>query len=196
MRLGRLPELGVVAAATACVLVAVRPALVEGSAALPTTWNLTHTCTFCHDPHGGPQNANLLDEDVEVLCLTCHGPGGIAATKADNHKGHSCLDCHDKHLNLDNWLGGENIRQVGREDPMGLAVVTTKDGNVRDVVFESRGTDAGQPSLHSFADDDEDGNGVHDGICEVCHVEEEQENHNFGRTCTDCHLHEDEFDEP
>jgi predicted CXXCH cytochrome family protein len=173
------------------------PASEVGASSPPrTSWNLVHVCTYCHDPHGGPNTANLLDEDVEVLCLTCHGPGGVATAKADTHEGHTCLDCHDKHLYVDHWLGGENLDTVGPEDPLtGLARILTPAGNLLDVVFESRGTDAGEPSLHSFADDDEDGNGVYDGVCEVCHREEGVDNHNFGRTCTVCHDHGDGFED-
>lgn len=172
------------------------PTTAAPAAPLPSQWNLDHTCTFCHDPHGGPNTANLHNEDVEVLCLTCHGPGGISSLKADSHEGNTCVDCHDKHKHVDNWLAGLNLKTVGPEHkPTGLARITTPDGNLRDVVFESRGTDAGMPALHSFADNDLDGNGVYDGVCEVCHVEEGVDNHNFGRTCTLCHAHVDGFEE-
>jgi predicted CXXCH cytochrome family protein len=176
---------------------------------MTSQWNLDHTCTFCHDPHGGPLDHNLWDEDIEVQCLTCHGPGGISTLKAATHEvdGYTftCMDCHDYHKHLNNWLGGENLKMVGYEDEItGLAVINTQTGPV-DVVFESLGTGVGQPSLHSFADYDEDGNGVRDGVCEVCHVQAGfpssappggylQAKASFaGRTCTDCHEHVDGF---
>jgi len=189
--------------------------LADPSAAVEPTmtsqWNLDHTCTFCHDPHGGPLSHNLWDEDIEVQCLTCHGPGGVSSLKAaihDEGDGFTCVDCHDQHKHLNNWLGGENRKMVGFDDPItGLAVINTEDG-LRNVVFESRGLQAGEPTLHSFADDDEDGNGVFDGVCEVCHIENgggslpppgsylSEDNHNQGQTCTVCHSHVDGFEEP
>jgi predicted CXXCH cytochrome family protein len=168
--------------------------------AILSEWNLEHTCTYCHDPHGGPNDHNLWDHDIEVLCLTCHGPGGISSLKAAKHKGNTCVDCHDNHRNVDNWLGSTNLKMVGPRDPVsGLARIWSH-GEWREVVFESLGTQAGQPSLHSFSDNDEDGNGVYDGVCEVCHSNDPNDppsdNHNYGQTCTVCHPHVEGFAQP
>lgn len=170
-------------------------------AAAATQWNLVHKCTYCHDPHGGPNTANLRLPDVEVLCRTCHGPGGMSAKKAQRHEGFTCLVCHDKHRNVTNRTGGENIKLLGPKNAStGLATIQTPDGP-RQVTFESRGTQAGQPTLHSFSDHDEDQDGVYDGACEVCHLNDngtqfEVDNHNFGQTCTSCHLHSTGFRQP
>jgi predicted CXXCH cytochrome family protein len=61
------------------------------------------TCSSCHDPHGSPNNADLL-KPATALCLTCHGPnspnGPHAATieQHTHHKagsaGNECVNCH------------------------------------------------------------------------------------------------------
>lgn len=55
------------------------------------------------------------------------------------------------------------------------------------------------PTLYSFCDDDEDGNGVWDQVCDVCHENEVRRHHwdgttnhhQNGATCTQsgCHVH-------
>lgn len=171
------------------------------AAAVFTHWNLRHSCTYCHDPHGGPNPSNLRYADIEVLCLSCHGPGGVSALRAASHEGFTCLVCHDNHRNVTNRTGGENIKLIGRRDPTTLLATIQAPNGARRVTFESLGLQAGQPSLHSFADDDEDNDGVFDGVCEVCHLSIsgtpiEADNHNAGQTCTACHRHGDGFEEP
>lgn len=183
---------------------------------LPTgaeSLNPNHECAFCHDVHGAAGFGQLLKDDVvEALCLSCHGPGGVSTLKADVHTNDSptqypafritCNGCHDSHTERANWLGGTNIRLVGISmDASRLAKIDTPNSGIRNTVFESRGTNAGAPSLHSFADGDEDGNGVYDGICEVCHTltKHHRNNpsgghtHHRGETCTRCHEHVDGF---
>jgi len=165
--------------------------------------NPNHQCGFCHNLHGlvPPQNLG------ENLCLTCHGAGGISTLKAAVHTNDTpssypafritCLACHDPHSSRQNWLGTINIKLVGtRQDGTGLARILTPRSGVREVVLRSRGTTVGEPKRHSFADDDDDGNGYRDGICETCHTLTKHHrnnapaNHNDGKTCTDsCHLH-------
>ena len=166
-----------------------------------------HECTFCHITHNAPGPMLSLEADVEVLCLTCHGPLGSSQFKADVHTNGagdflmSCLDCHTPHGSLDNWLGGTNLRQVGRKkDASRNAKIETPNSGIRDVVFESRGPDHSQPTLHSFADDDQDNNGIFDGVCEVCHTQtihhtnfQPDPIHYPGASCTSCHPHEDHF---
>lgn len=165
--------------------------------------NLNHQCTFCHNLHGLIPPENLTDS----LCLGCHGPGGISLRKAALHTNKKnseyppfsigCLQCHDPHDGRTNWLGGFNLFMVGtKKDVTGLARIATPASGIRDVVFESRGTDAGGPALHSFSDGDQDGNGIYDGVCEVCHSAARHnrndgggKSHNLGRTCTVCHPH-------
>lgn len=172
----------------------------------------SHECSYCHGVHGAAGPALLKEAQVETLCLTCHGPGGTSTLKADVHTNAarsdyppfriSCRGCHDPHDNLPNWLGGMNIKLVGSEqDTTGYARITTPNNGIRDVVYESRGTDAGEPSLHSFADNDEDGNTVYDGVCETCHTltrhhhnnASGDHSHHVGETCTRCHDHLDGF---
>ena len=175
-------------------------------------FNPNHDCSFCHAVHGASGSTLLKEATVETLCLTCHGPGGTSTLKADVHTNArnsnyppfriSCRDCHDPHDNQLNSLGGTNIKLVGSIlDSTGYAKVNYTDGTFRVVVFESRGTDAGEPSLHSFADNDEDGNAVYDGVCETCHTltghhrnnPTEDHRHHVGETCTRCHHHLDGF---
>lgn len=178
----------------------------------PEALNPNHECAYCHDVHGAA-GVSLLDKSVvETLCLSCHGPAGISVLAADVHQNgiptryptfrFTCIDCHDPHSDRTNWLGGTNIKLVGRWlDDTGFAKVATPNNGIRNTVFESRGTNAGQPSLHSFADNDEDANGIYDGICEVCHTltRHHRNNssgdhmHHTGETCTRCHGHADKF---
>jgi predicted CXXCH cytochrome family protein len=170
-------------------------------------------CNFCHYMHGASGVDALLTGDlINVVCLSCHGPGGTSDLEADIHVNRyksayeefsvSCSDCHDAHINLPNWLSSTNIKGVGtnffNDD---TALINTPISGVANVVYTSRGTNAGEPSLHSFADADEDGNGVYDGICEVCHTLTKKHrnnpsgnhSHNRGKTCINCHTHEANF---
>lgn len=163
--------------------------------------NPNHSCSFCHSVHMAPGSQLQNETDTEVLCLTCHGPGGSASTRADTHKGKvTCMGCHVPHSNVQNWLGGTNLMLVRDtvED-------SRFNGNMRPVVFESRGTDVGDPRLHSFCDQDEDGNGIWDGVCDTCHNDEtgkhdftrpraSDHRHEAGRTCTNCHTHDRGFE--
>jgi len=173
--------------------------------ALPAlAFNFSHQCSYCHNVHSLIPPQDL----VETLCLTCHGPGGISILKADVHTNKlrssypafriGCVECHDPHDNLNNWLGGRNLELVGTVlDSFALAKIVTPNSGVRDVVFESRGVDSGGTTLHSFADADEDNNGIYDGICEVCHTLTKFHrndgsagtSHNRGKDCTACHAH-------
>ncbi len=175
----------------------------------------THQCSYCHTIHGGSGGPTLLNAaDVEILCQTCHGAGGTSPLKAEVHTNTrrsdyspfyvTCIECHMPHSTLMNWLGGQNIRLVGVDaEGTGLASVISPTGQgVRYVVFESRGTGFGDPSLHSFADNDEDNNGYWDGICETCHTQTgnhqnnsaSNHNHNTGKSCTaSCHKHTTNF---
>lgn len=165
-------------------------------------------CNYCHNVHGSAGDPLLNQASVEAVCLSCHGPGGISVLKADVHQNKpkskitfriTCGQCHDSHDNMVNWLGGTNIKMTGMDiTDTTTARITTPNSGVREVVFESRGTTVGEPSLHSFADADQDGNGYYDGICETCHTQARYHrnsssgghNHNTGKTCTaSCHLH-------
>ncbi len=170
-------------------------------------FNFVHQCASCHNLHGNPNPTLLGDSDIQVLCLSCHGPSG-PYTEAAIHSVSkyvtldiTCVACHDPHDNLGNIEGGTNIKLVGTNLGANRAQIDAPNGvGIREVVFESRGTDAGEPSLHSFADADEDINGYLDGVCETCHTNTTEHNntrtdphHDTGRTCTDCHPHGDGF---
>ena len=169
-------------------------------------------CSICHSLHNSPGQILSNNAVVEVLCLSCHGVGGTATKKAEVHKNKpsssyapfqmTCTDCHDPHDNRQNWLGSTNIKQIGKNIPGSLdARINTPNSGVRDVAFVSRGTDAGGPSLHSFADNDQDGNGIFDGACEVCHTQATNHRnsgggnhaHYTGQSCTQCHDHTNFF---
>ncbi|MHC5022804.1 MAG: cytochrome c3 family protein [Planctomycetota bacterium] len=178
-----------------------------------TALNPSHQCLSCHSLHGGRGDALLKEDVVEVLCLTCHGPGGISTLKADVHTNsagssypafeHTCTDCHTPHSDPPNWLAGTNLKMVGTNPddvwPWTARILTPNSG-IREVVFESRGSGVGQPTLHSFADNDEDGDGIFDGICESCHTQTSHHRNNApdaahytGATCSSCHTHDTGF---
>jgi predicted CXXCH cytochrome family protein len=175
--------------------------------------NASHAnCYVCHSLHGAPGQALANEAVVEVLCLSCHGPAGVATKKAEVHTNKSgsvyaaftmgCMDCHNPHDNMANRFGGTNLDQVGKKlDASGDAMIPTPNSGNRYVVFESRGTDAGGPSMYSFADGDEDGNGYYDGVCETCHTQAANHRNNSsgghahytGTNCIACHPHDENF---
>lgn len=175
--------------------------------------NPNHNCSDCHDLHFSPGSTLLDNAVVETLCLTCHGPTGISTLKADVHLGDAgttratCIDCHNSHDDMDAWTSGTNIKMIGRNvDGDGIAKIATPNSGTWEVVFQSRGSDISSPTLHSFADNNEDllssplGR-AYDGICEVCHTTaghhrntgDPDPHHQIGRTCTSCHPHEEGF---
>ncbi len=196
----------------------------DGSAASVESVIAGHdTCEQCHGlfpggkkfrESGGEKDrpAKIPSDRIDLLCLGCHGPAGISNLKADVHgmqnyvikRTIGCITCHDPHDNNPNYLGGQNIKLIG-EDKLDkashLARIKTTGNGKQYVVFESRGTDAGDSSLYSFADGDEDNNNIFDGICEACHTRTKYHRNNpsgdhehyRGNTCTDCHLHIDQF---
>ena len=61
------------------------------------------TCASCHDPHGTPNNADLI-KPPRTVCLTCHGPkspNGPHTATLEQHTHHApgspgseCVSCH------------------------------------------------------------------------------------------------------
>jgi predicted CXXCH cytochrome family protein len=61
------------------------------------------SCASCHDPHGTPNNADLI-KPARLLCLTCHGPkspNGPHTATIEQHTHHApgsagseCVSCH------------------------------------------------------------------------------------------------------
>ena len=187
-----------------------------------------NTCAQCHGRFPGAvgfdkskdksaRPAPIPKDKVVSLCYGCHGPAGVAAKKAhipamqsDAKDPVGCITCHDPHDNQTNKLGNQNIKLIGQaiktqpspfapEDS--YAKIKTPNSGDRLVVFESRGTDVGQPSLNSFADGDENGDGMYTGVCEVCHTKTKfhrnnpsgSHDHYTGQTCTNCHVHVNQF---
>jgi len=159
--------------------------------------NPNHDCSFCHDTHGAP-GFNLLNNlDVEVLCLTCHGPAGTSTLKAEVHTQDSntnyapfsitCTTCHDSHSDRSNYLGshnhdtttvpGVNIKLVGQRGPSGTASIDTVEWSGTDystsvnvdVVFEFRG--GSEDHVHGFLFNDPEQVPPFDGVCQVCHTQ-------------------------
>lgn len=174
--------------------------------------NPNHDCSFCHSLHNAPGQTLTNYASSETLCLSCHGAAGSSSLKAEIHKNKdgssygtftvTCVVCHNPHDNLANWKGGTNIKLVGRDiDGNDIAQIATPNSGTRYVTFESRGTDAGEPSLHSFADNDEDGDGYYDGACETCHTlaanhrnnSSGDHSHYTGTNCITCHPHDGYF---
>ena len=108
--------------------------------------NPVHQCVYCHNLHSAEGIPILGEEEAEVLCLTCHIPGGLAeAPDADVHTNRdqsdyadfraTCLNCHNPHDNVENWIGehthdgdptlwdGINIKLVGSAGADGSAVI-------------------------------------------------------------------------
>ncbi len=200
----RLAPLSAVVFSLVLVLAAVvsRPRGAEGSAAV-LLLAAHDPCGNCHSMHTAPGQTLTNDAVVEDLCLTCHGPAGPSPKKAEVHQhktgstydfAMTCTACHNPHNHPTNWLGGTNLRLVGDERS---AKITTPNSGVRDVVFESRGADSGGAALHSYADADQDANGVYDGVCEVCHTltgvhqnsSAGYHRHQRGNSCLTCHPH-------
>ena len=156
---------------------------------------------------------------IDQLCFGCHGPGGIAKKRAHIHgiqnyvaQPIGCITCHNPHDNITNSMDGQNIKLIGQDlkfipspsEPshdQHYAKIKTPNSGIRPVVFERRGTDVGEPSMNSFADGDEDRNGSFNGVCEVCHTKTKfhrnnpsgSHDHYNGQTCTNCHLHVNQF---
>lgn len=178
---------------------------------LDLTFNPAHECDWCHDVHGAI--TFVAKDPYEALCLGCHGPGGSSGVEAAAHSNRdnsqydpfrmSCLDCHNPHSDPDSWVGGVNIKLVGKhigDEWPWFGELETPNNGVRYVTYETRGTGGGDPSMHSFADNDEDGNGYFDGVCETCHTQtkyhrnnEGDSGHFIGATCVSCHPHTDGF---
>lgn len=174
------------------------------------------SCDQCHGRFSGAagndtkkgQPAAIQADQVDLLCLGCHGPAGISLLKADTHGAQnyviapiSCIDCHDPHDNTPNYVNGHNIKLIGSDKNSRFATITTPNSGKRQVVFESLGTDTSESALYSFADGDLDNDGKYSGICEVCHTrtkyhrntEKGNHDHYTGQTCTNCHVHVNQF---
>jgi predicted CXXCH cytochrome family protein len=190
--------------------------------ATATAQALMHNCSFCHELHGGSSSALTKNDVIEDLCDSCHDfavlndtqvlRDGVPVTVPQNgydvHYGAkheafgrdttSCWDCHNHEGEADG-LQGTNLSMIQAK------MITPAGTDTLDLIFKSRGSDAGQATLYSFADGDEDGDGDYTGVCEVCHTEtgnhqnglnlpdNSNHAHERGRTCSDCHAHDKGF---
>lgn len=188
----------VVALGILTLLAASLPAFASSSPSL--------NCNYCH-------RAKSFWSQRAAVCLSCHGPGGSSSLRAAAHIQMDCRDCHVAHRGSENWLGSQNSKFLRNDvDKTGqhsdqqdyyssnnIPHIKAPAENYAPVVFTSRGSGAGEPTLHSFADGDQDGDGVYDGICEVCHLDflyqedESSDTHHIGATCTECHPHSNGF---
>ncbi|WP_242135056.1 cytochrome c3 family protein [Aestuariivivens marinum] len=139
-------------------------------------------CSSCHSVHNATTtDGNLLRETMtSATCMECHN--------YQSHQGFNCLDCHEMHNTT-------NIMLIKNQIDIDL----TAGEDLRTVVFNSQGTTATpvQAAAKSFAD----GDGIYDGICEVCHTNNPStyhyntsagdHTHNAGKNCTQCHPHKD-----
>jgi len=175
--------------------------------------NPNHQCSFCHNLHGA---VITPPAQQQTMCLTCHGPAGTSTLKAAEHRNaqnsqyptfnFACRNCHDPHDSLNNWqtatTGRKNIKMVGLPlNSTNNAMLATPNNGNQYVLFESRGSGVGQPTLHSFADNNQDGQTsptglAWDAVCEVCHTltkhhtNKARSSHQTGNTCTtSCHKH-------
>jgi hypothetical protein len=175
-----------------------------------------HNCDFCHYLHGGSFAALQDFEIVEDLCDSCHGVSGTEPDQIlrdgtwvtipkNNGDG---FDIHDgaKHTAFSRdptgcWDCHNHEGEAGTNLSMIQANMPTPVSGTLPTVFLSRGSDAGQATLNSFADGDEDGDDDYTGVCEVCHTETDNHRnnsggnhlHELGRTCPDCHEHDKGF---
>lgn len=67
------------------------------------------TCSVCHDPHSAKlktmpnTRSQNTSESASELCINCHREYAMNFSYSSHHKqGVSCVDCHLRHLELDN----------------------------------------------------------------------------------------------
>ena len=122
--MSRLPHWIVIAAAAGIITLALPPVALS-----QLERSTVMSCATCHaDPtaggfHGGFRAlTDLAQTDVEVICATCHD--GVTATEAVDHTNPGsefgtwsagCLDCHNRHWNLDagDSSGNKNLNMLG-----------------------------------------------------------------------------------
>ena len=194
-------------------------ALALSAAAAPaqsTTNAVKQDCALCHGAHGG-FGFLLKASDVETLCQSCHGPGGIATQAAVHTKARptyipfriSCTGCHNPHTDLWNQIGTRNIDLLAtiRDDVNGAKIKTNPEdggpcaepaaggGCIRPQVFADRSLTGAQSHWASTA-------APYRGACNVCHTRTKHHRnsdsggdhtHNINKVCGDCHVHTNGF---
>ena len=140
-------------------------------------------CSSCHKVHyAGSPDGNILQMIYnENLCQSCHAYK--TATTTMDHKGMTCITCHDSHQ-----TGSTNIYLI-RDN------IITPNSGTKPVVFNSN------TSGSNYAD----GTANFNGVCEVCHtLTDHYTNTAMGTTdarhmvnpvtkCVTCHPHNKGF---
>jgi len=106
----------------------------------------------------------------------------LGSAQGEYHHVSDCYVCHDLYS-----FGGANLSLIGE-------VIQTPNSGPKPVIFTAR------TGLNSYAD----GDGIYDGVCEVCHTRNGHHNndghdnteHFDGERCTQCHGHGKEFAAP
>ena len=117
-----------------------------------STWD--NTCFSCHIIHNYLGPSLTKEESINNLCRSCHYDVG-PATDVTTHQELNCTACHNPHTQDQNNIYGSTYGKLIRTE-----VESPFDNAVRNVIF------LGPTDSNSFAD----GDGVYDGICEVCHI--------------------------
>jgi alpha-tubulin suppressor-like RCC1 family protein len=172
-------------------------------------------CDSCHDVTSSQPKlmpawtahapADIDDTPFNSLCLSCHNDVVAPYVKthsslqgSDNYGNWTveCWICHNQHTQDQNNVNGSShgqfIREKIRLDNI-TGTVPPKSGNKSVMFLDSTGP-------NSFAD----GDGVYDGICEVCHTKTKyfrnngtgiDQNHGGrnGKNCISCHPHSSGF---
>ncbi len=178
-------------------------------------------CMSCHGPGGSATQVEVHENDPndsspdygvwQITCRECHNPheGESSACATSAPRTPFCNKCWDTN-ECNQGVGqpgegstGLNIKMVGdqRLDADDVTKIDTPNSGIRHVVFESRGTTVGDPTLHSFCDWDQDSDGYYDSVCDTCHTKTKRHrytssrgmyhSHQGGTTCTtsSCHAH-------
>ncbi len=139
-------------------------------------------CSSCHKVHfaTSTDGSILRMANNANLCQSCHAYKTVTTTM--DHKGMTCVVCHDAHQ-----TGSNNIYLI-RDS------ISTPNSGKKAVVFTSN------TSPNNYAD----ATGVYNGVCEVCHTLTDHYTNTSGGTsdshhvpatqkCTDCHPHNKGF---
>jgi predicted outer membrane repeat protein len=171
-------------------------------------------CDNCHDvstsnPYFMPSwtvhpPQNIDDTQLNTLCWSCHNdiPVPYVKTHSSLQTGNKygnwtieCWTCHDPHIQEQNILNGSTYGKLIRTQ-INLNKIT---GAVPPKTGSKTVTFLGPTGANSFAD----GDGVYDGICEVCHTKTKYFRNDgsgvehfgavAGTACTNCHSHKNGF---
>ncbi len=147
---------------------------------------------YSFNEYSGFVRFNAQQPDPTYIYVTLDYPY-LRASNLDNHL---CLDCHTQATHKDNnCLVCHTAHNTANKSGV-REIIRTTDLSERPVVFRN------QSGMNSFAD----GDGVYDGICEVCHTATKYyrrdgsgfTNHSGGvdysrASCIECHRHSEGF---